>query len=350
MKYHLALGRSIDLESIAHDAEVGICPRHVMWGISQRLGATIHQPSSDGVSFFDKIRSKVSSRPEHWAIARTLSDKLDSSDTIFCTGEDIGIPVATLCGAKRNRPKIAVFFHNIDRPRGRLALKLFRLVDRIDLFISNARSQLDFLGDYLGVPESRLLMLPEQTDTAFFTPGTPTPDKRRPIIASVGLEKRDYRPLAEATADLDVDVKISGFSKDAIAMAQAFPETLPANMSRRFYSWSELVQLYRDADIVAVTVTENKFCAGLTSMLEAMATRRPVVVTRTQGLADYLAPPGIATVVNPGDAEGLRNAIANLLNNPQAAEAQAIRGYELILKQHNSEQYIEALAARLASL
>lgn len=219
-----------------------------------------------------------------------------------------------------------------------------------DCFISNARSQLDFLGDYLGVPESRLLMLPEQTDTAFFTPGTPTPDKRRPIIASVGLEKRDYRPLAEATADLDVDVKISGFSKDAIAMAQAFPETLPANMSRRFYSWSELVQLYRDADIVAVTVTENKFCAGLTSMLEAMATRRPVVVTRTQGLADYLAPPGIATVVNPGDAEGLRNAIANLLNNPQAAEAQAIRGYELILKQHNSEQYIEALAARLASL
>ncbi|HLO50017.1 MAG TPA: glycosyltransferase family 4 protein [Kamptonema sp.] len=350
MKYHLALGRLIDLESIAHDAEVGICPRHVMWGLSQRLGATIHQPSGHQVSFFDKMRSQVSSLPEHWAIARTLSARLDSGDTIFCTGEDIGIPVATLCGTKRNRPKIAVFFHNIDRPRGHLALKLFGLADKIDLFVSNARPQLNFIRNYLGVPESRLLMLPEQTDTAFFTPGTPTPDKIRPIIASVGLEKRDYRPLAEATADLNVDVKISGFSKDAIAMAQAFPESLPANMSRRFYSWPELVQLYRDADVVAVSVTENKFCAGLTSMLEAMAIRRPVVVTRTQGLADYLAPPGIATVVNPGDAEGLREAISNLLNNPQAAEAQAIRGYELILQQHTSEQYIEVLAARLASL
>lgn len=191
--YHLALGRPIDLESIAHDAEVGLCPRHVMWGISQRLGA------------------------------------------------------------KPNRPKIAVFFHNIDRPRGRLVMKLFGLADKIDLFVSNASLQLDFLRN-LGVSESRLLMLPEQTDTAIFTPGVSSSNQQRPIIASVDLEKRDYRLLAEATADLDVDVKISGFSKDAIAMAKAFPETLPANMSNKFYSCPDLVQLYRDADLVAVTV------------------------------------------------------------------------------------------------
>jgi glycosyltransferase involved in cell wall biosynthesis len=349
MKYHLALGRSIDLESIAHDAELGLCPRHVMWAISQRLGATIHQPSGHPVSFFDKIGSKISSRPEHWALARKLSEPLDSNDMIFCTGEDVGIPIATLCGAKRNRPKIAVFFHNIDRPRGRLAMKLFRLADNIDLFVSNARLQLDFLRDW-GVSESRLLRLPEQTDTAFFTPGVSQPNKQRPIIASVGLEKRDYRCLAEATADLDVDVKIGGFSKDASAMAQAFPETMPANMSNKFYSWPDLVQLYRDADIVAVTLTENKFCAGVTSMVEAMACGRPVVVTKTQGLADYLAPPGIATVVNPGDAKGLRDVIAKLLNNPQEAEAQARCGYELALKEHNSENYVEVLTGRLASL
>ncbi len=347
--YHLALGRPIDLESIAHDAEVGLCPRHVMWGISQRLGATIHQPSGHPVSLFDKIRSKISSRPENWALARQLSEQLDSNDTIFCTGEDVGIPIAILCGAKPNRPKIAVFFHNIDRPRGRLVMKLFRLADKIDLFVSNASLQLDFLRN-LGVSESRLLMLPEQTDTAFFTPGVSMSNPQRPIIASVGLEKRDYRLLAEATADLDVDVKISGFSKDAIAMAKAFPETLPANMSHKFYSWPDLVQLYRDADLVAVTVTENKFCAGLTSMLEAMACGRPVVVTKTQGLADYLVHPGIATVVNSGDAKGLREAIQKLLNNPQEAQAQARCGYKLALEEHNSEHYIEVLAARLASL
>ena len=55
MKYHLALGNSIDLED-HHDAELGLCPRHAMWAISQRLGASIHQPSGHPASFFDKIR------------------------------------------------------------------------------------------------------------------------------------------------------------------------------------------------------------------------------------------------------------------------------------------------------
>jgi glycosyltransferase involved in cell wall biosynthesis len=319
-----------------------------MWGFSQRLGAVIHKPGDRPVSFLDKMGAKIAGRPEHWALARALSKQLTSDDLIFCTGEDVGIPVAILCGAKPNRPKIVVFFHNIDRPRGRLALKLFRLAERIDLCIVCARPQADFLQNYLRLPESRVCMLPDQTDVTFFTPGPASPDKRRPIIASVGLEKRDYRTLAAATSDLDVDVKISGFSQDATALAQAFPETLPDNMSRRFYEWPELVQLYRDADIVVVSLVENNYAAGIQALLEAMACGKPVVVTRTQGLSEYVAPSGIATVVNPGDAAGLRQAIVNLLNDRQAAEAQAQRGHELVLKQHNSDRYIEVIAERLA--
>jgi glycosyltransferase involved in cell wall biosynthesis len=350
VNYHLALGRPTDLESIASDAIAGICPRHVMWAFSQRLGATVHQPGAEPVLPLDRIRSKIAGRPEHWALARALSEQLTSDDLIYCTSEDAGIPVAALCGAKPNRPKIVVFIHNIDRPRGRVALKLFRLAERTDLFVTNARPQFDFLRRYLRLPESRIHTLPEQTDTTFFTPGPPSPDKRRPVIASAGLEMRDYRTLAEATQDLDLDVKISGFSRDARASARAFPKTLPANMSRRFYSWPELVQLYRDADAVAVSLTDSKFCAGLTTLLEAMACRRPVVVTRTRGLADYLATPGTVTTVNPGDPACLRQAIVNLLNNPQEAQAQAQRGYELTVKLHNSERYVEALTAQLALL
>ncbi len=348
MKYHLVLGRPIDLESIDRDAQAGKRPRHVMWGLSKRLGAAIHIPEGNPVLPLDKIRAKIAGPPEHWALARTLSSQLTSEDLIFCTGEDGGIPIPRLCGAKRERPKIVVFFHNIDRPRTRVALKLFGLADRIDLFVTNARPQYNFLRRYLRLPEDRIWMLPDQTDTRFFTPGSASPNKARPIIASVGLEKRDYQTLAEATSDLDVDVKIAGFSKDAIALARAFPKVMPDNMSNLFYEGPELVQLYRDADLVVVSVVDNKYCAGITSLLEAMACRRPVVVTRTQGLSEYLAPPGIATVVNPGDSAGMRQAILTLLNNPQEAEAQAQRGYELVLKQHNSEQYIEALAERLA--
>ena len=83
-------------------------------------------------------------------------------------------------------------------------------------------------------------MLLEQTDTQFFTPRPVSGEKKRQTVVSVGLEKRDYRLLAAATADLNVDVKISGFSKDAKALSQAFPDTMPENMSRKFYSWPDL--------------------------------------------------------------------------------------------------------------
>jgi glycosyltransferase involved in cell wall biosynthesis len=121
-------------------------------------------------------------------------------------------------------------------------------------------------------------------------------------------------------------------------------------MSRRFYEWPELVQLYRDADLVVVNLFDNKATAGITTMLEAMSCRRPVVITQTKGLIDYLAIPGTVTSVNPGDPAQLQQAIVRLLQNPQEAEAQAQRGYELVLNQHNSEDYVEALATRLTSV
>jgi hypothetical protein len=175
--------------------------------------------------------------------------------------------VAAVCGAWRDRPKIAVYFHNIERLRGGAALTLFGLADKIDLFMACASPQTNFLSGYLGIPESKILVLLEQTDTQFFTPGPVSPQKQRQTAVSVGLEKRYYRLLAAATADLDADVKISGFSKDAKALAQAFPDTMPENMSRKFYEWPDLVQLYRDADVVAVCLADNKYAAGVANVM-----------------------------------------------------------------------------------
>lgn len=353
MKYHVAFGRSIDLEAVHRDAEAHKCPRNGTAALAARLGATIHQPGTDVIRSSDRRWTKLAGSPEHWALARRLADQLTADDLIFCSGEDVGIPIATVCGDRRNRrdrPKVAVFMHNIARPRGYLAYQWFRLADRIDLFVTNARPQADFLHQTLRIPESRIYVLPEHIDTAFFTPGAPTLHKVRPMIVSVGLEKRDYRTVATATENLAVDVKISGFSKDARTIAQAFPETLPANMTRQFYEWPDLVQLYRDADVVVVSLVDNKFCAGLTAMLEAMSCHRPVIITRTQGLTDYLTDSGISTVIDSGDPAAMRQAIVQRLANPQAAQIQAQMGYEQVLKFHTMERYVDNFADRLRAV
>ena len=357
LKYHIALIRAIDLAGMARDAEQGKCPRHIMWQLSQRLGATIHKPAGNPVQLIDKIRGKLGSNiPEQWALGRALSEKLTSEDLIFCPGEDVGYPVAALCGAKRDRPKIVVIVHNSDRPRTRLSLKLYGLADKIDLFITPARLQADFLRRYLNLPAEKIWLLPDQTDVKFFTPGFPSPQKQRPMVMSVGLEQRDYLTLAEATKDLDIDVKISGFStaklKEEYARPKSrrFPKVLPENMSCQFYEWPDLVQLYRDADIVVISLVENKFAAGIQVMHEALACGRPVIISRTQGMSQYLETPGIVTTFEPGDVGGLRSAILHLLKNPQEAEAQAQRGRELVLQERNSDRFVESLANRLIQI
>ena len=350
MKYHIALSRQFDLKGIHQDAQAGKRPSHVMWDISQILEAKIYQPSTQQVLPVDTLRAKVISSPQHWALARQLALKVETEDVIFCAGEDIGFPIATLCNSKQERQKIIVFIHNVNRPRSRLALKMLNLAKRVDLFMTYTPSQAEFLREYLNLPQHRICLFLEQpTDISFFKPGSISQNKRRPLIASGGLEKRDYSTLAKATHDLDLDVKICAVSPNAASSKRAFPETLPENMSCHAYDWDELLQLYRDCDLVVVSLFENNYQAGLTTMFEALACRRPVVITRSPGIIQELIDTGIVIGVAPQDSDELRQVILKLLNNPKEAQVQAERGYQLMLEKYNHRKYIQAFVEKITS-
>nr|WP_268896854.1 glycosyltransferase [Hassalia byssoidea] len=120
-------------------------------------------------------------------------------------------------------------------------------------------------------------------------------------------------------------------------------------MSHGFYDWCELVQLYRDSDLVVITMFENNYQAGLTTMFEAMACRRPIVITRSSGIIGELINSGIVTGVNIGDSNELKQTIVKLLNEPQKTEIQAQRGYELVLNQFNHNSFNSSLVTKLLS-
>ncbi len=359
MKYHIVLSRAFDLETIDLDAQAGKRPCHVMWKASQILNAEIHQPRTESIVLLDKVRyslgvamrTPIIGSSEHWALASKLSRQLTENDVVFCTGEDVGIPIAALCGKKPNRPKIAVFIHNINRLRGKLALKLFQISDKIDLFITYTPTSAEFLRHYLRLPENRISLFVEQpTDVSFFTPSSVSPNKTRRLIASAGLEQRDYCTLADAAKDLDVDVKICATSPNAKSSSRAFPQVLPANMECRFYEWQDLVQLYRDADIVAVPLFENNYQAGLSTLFEALACRRPVIITKSSGIIEELIEAGAVTGVNQGDVNEMERAIVALLDNPLKAQMQAQRGYELVIERYNHHIYIDKFVQKISSL
>jgi glycosyltransferase involved in cell wall biosynthesis len=339
----------LDVAALRREIGAGERPRHVLLDLAEKVSARIEVPD-EGLrpNAGDHLRGRVFSTPGLWALARKAVADCAPDDTLFCTGEDIGIPLAACCGRRSKPPRLVVTVHNLNRPRGRFALRFFHAARYVSLWITPAPTQAEFLIRHAGVSPERVRVIPEQSDTAFYRPSqTSAAPRARPVIASVGLEQRDYRTLAEATRDLPVDVRISGFSTDAHALRAAFPDEMPANMSRKYYEWTQLAELYRSADLVVVPLFPNGYVAGITTFLEALACRRPLIVTRTDGLAAYSNTPGICETVAPGDPVALRRAIEELLRNRPLADQLAARGYAWLLAHHTPEHWINAVAVAL---
>lgn len=351
MKYHIVLPRALSAEEIGAVDIGGDRPRMGMSLLASELDAVVHAPvggdGSGGV--MDALRAKVVGPASVWAMARSVAAQVDGNDVVFCGSEAGGLQVAEACGSGSQKPKQCMFVHNLDRPRGRAALKLFGVADKVELMLACSDLQTAFLREYLQAPPDRVGFIWDHTDTEFFSPGPASGASSRPRIVSVGLEQRDYITLAAATADLDVDVRISGFSEDANVLRKTFPVELPRNMSRKFYPWPDLVQLYRDADIVVVSVHENKYAAGVQSLMEGMACGRPVIATATAGLKKYLDPEAVVGIP-PGDAGAMRAAILSLLADPARAAVQAANALALARERHRIERYVDEIARHLRRL
>jgi glycosyltransferase involved in cell wall biosynthesis len=350
LRYHIALSRPFDFDEINQKAQAGESPNHTMWELSQKMNATIHQPVHQTITSFDKLASRLVGQPEHWALARKLLGQLNEDDLVFCTGEDIGLPIALLFKLTGMQSKLIISVMAPHRTRFQWLSRFFNLKSQVDLFTADTHFKIDGLLQGLNLAPHQVYLNPMQADVNFFKPGAAAP-KSRPVIASAGLEQRDYNTLAIATQNLDADVKICAVSPNASSKTKvAFPAVMPANMTSRHYPWAEFLQLYRDADVVVVSLLQNHYSAGLTTLVEALACRRPVVMTRTPGLGETLIDMGVAIGVEPGDAAGMEKAIVHLLANPELAAAQSQRGYDLVQQKYTSEHYVQNFATLFQKL
>ena len=346
MKYYIIL-TSIQAERIRKETRSkSELPQSDLTLLAQNLDATFVTPESYAIEVkpIDKIRAKLSATPENWAFARAIAPQFTAEDVVFCPGEEIGIPLVSICSSLEKRPKIVVWFHRITGLRSRIALKLFRIGRFVDYGIVCSRLNQNFLQNYLNLTEEQIFFWWYPINVDYFTPKTETTSrKQRPLIVSCGLEQRDYRLLAAATNELDVDVRVAGFSQFQSIVAKTFPKVMPENMSNKKYSLPELTRLYRDADVVAVCLKQNNGTSGVTVLTEAMACCKAIICTRTKGLDDYLDDEEAIITIEPEDAAGLKKAILYLLNNPEEAKLRAKRAYQLANRRHNLENQVEIL-------
>jgi glycosyltransferase involved in cell wall biosynthesis len=120
---------------------------------------------------------------------------------------------------------------------------------------------------------------------------------------------------------------------------------LPPNVTARAYSYRELRDLYASSCFVVVPLYENDFQAGVTTILEAMAMGKAVVVSKTSGQQDVIEHGVNGLYVPPGDAAALRRAITDLLDHPDKAARLGSNARRTIESAMSLDQWVDRVSA-----
>ena len=150
--------------------------------------------------------------------------------------------------------------------------------------------------------------------------------KNGKFIFTSGRSYRDYATLARAVEGTDVCVKVSGrpFNFSGI--------DLPSNMEPMGWLDYRVHQDYLyESSFYVVPLQPISFAGGDSSLLAAMSFGKAVVATRAPSTETYLVHGKTGLLVEPGDSEGMKQAILHLWRNPDEAARmgkEARRHYE----------------------
>lgn len=247
----------------------------------------------------------------------------------------------------RRRPHVVVG-HHLTSPRRRALQRRTRWLTRLDRVVVFSGRQYAYLVEEAGVPVDRVRYVRHPVDQRFFSPQGAAAEA---LVVSAGQHRRDYATLVAAAGRLGVPTQIAASSPwmaDAGPLGVALPENVTV---RRRLDRQALRALYDRAAIVVVPLEEGlEFAAGVNAVLEGMAMRKPVVVTATPGISDYVDDGENAVVVPGGDPDALAAAIEGLLGDPRRADSLAAAGRELVERERNLDTYVAGLAAVVAEV
>lgn len=293
-------------------------------------------------------------------------------DAIFVDRETTGFALAAFFKLVRHRPRLTMIGHLLSPFKKQALCRSLRLHRQIDCVIVHSSLQQRLAEHTLGLRPKQVALVPYQTDERFWT-RCDIPVKNQ--ICSAGLEYRDYRTMIEAVTGLGVDVVIAAASHWSKHQGVSAAQDVPSNVHVASLDYAALRQLYAESLFVVVPLQDVENQAGITTILEAMAMGKAVIVSHTQGQTDVVrdrrrrdrAAPQRSTqsdwaralgvtgstaeghtgiYVAPGDARELRRAIEFLLAHPEQARLMGENGRRLI----EEAMGLDHFTARVATL
>jgi glycosyltransferase involved in cell wall biosynthesis len=180
---------------------------------------------------------------------------------------------------------------------------LFASVNRV---VCSSRMEIDYYTKVFHWPHSKAGFVPLLTATELLEYNT---EDAEGYIFSGGRVYRNYDILLRAVADSSYHTVV--VSETEVPGLLGHPNIEPLNQIplEQFYS------LLAKSRIVVLPLEDKSFSVGQTVLLQAMAMGKPVIATRTAGTMDYVDDFATGILVQPNDANGLKEAIDKLMRN-----------------------------------
>jgi glycosyltransferase involved in cell wall biosynthesis len=343
-------------------------PRKDYTALVERLGADVLDRAGARGHWFTRLVARYAGIAIAQAIQAFARRK--NYDAILTDGEHIGIPLALLLKLAGHHVPHVTIGHRLTATKKRPFFKWLRVQSHVDRIALHAQRQYDLAVHDLGLSPDKLALIPYQADTDFWRPQADVAEER--LICSAGLEFRDYPTLMEAVDGLEVKVVIgaaSHWSKRRNAAAQT---EAPANVEVDRFDYVALRRLYARSAIVVVPLDDVDFQAGVTTLLEAMAMGKAVIVTHSLGQTDVvedrrtitrgahprkrpeslmrrvaeatgleIEPTGF--YVPPNDPPALRRAIEYLLDRPEERARLGAAGRRIVERVATLDRYVDRL-------
>ena len=175
----------------------------------------------------------------------------------------------------------------------------------------------------------------------------------KPFFLATGKTNRDYETLINGAAVINTELRIIGPEEQR-------PNNLPSNVNwintsldppDQAIDYTTLREWYAQSLAVCIPLSgdANDTC-GYTNMLEAMAMRKPVIMTRSGSLHINPKDQKFGYLVEPQDTEGWTHTMEEVINNPAENEQIGAEGRRIAENEFSIEKFEQKLLGFLKEI
>lgn len=267
-------------------------------------------------------------------------------EVVFSDGEHVGIPLSLAMRAFGVVRPHLVLGHHLTTPLKRPFFRYLKAQHGMDRILLHSREQLDQAERY-GIPSSKLALVPYFADTDFWRS---LPIIEEPLVVSAGREYRDYKTLAAACGGMPEKIFVAAASVHSPGAHWSAPVRWPANFEHEAVDFVTLRNWYARASVIVIPLLKTNFQAGVTTLLEAMAMGKPVIVTGNRTHRELVEDGVDGVLVPAADPYALRSAIQRLLDRPEERRRLGIAARAKIVSSYGLNPYCTTLAKHLRDL